>query len=112
MLLQALAVLDEALELDFGALETDELELDLIDELELGTFDELALDLIDELDTFAELTLDLLNELDLLDETALAAVDDTPVPLVGIEHSLVALAGLGSTPKVAVLHTKVPLNTL
>ena len=96
-----MAVLDDVLDFDelvMAAL--DELELDLIEELELDTFTELALDTVTEL------------ALDLLDAIELATLDDTPVPLVGIEHSLVVLAGLGSTPKVAVLQTKVPLITL
>lgn len=110
MLLQASAELEaelSELELDL----TDELELEMVDELEaiteLDTFDELKLDLIDELelDTLTELELDLLEELS-------AALDEMPEPLLGIEHSLVLFEGFGSTPKVAVLQTKDPLNTL
>ena len=111
-MLQALATLDD---------ELDELELGLIDELELEITDELTLELTAELDIFDELRLELTTELeletfielelDLLDELT-GAVDDTPEPLVGTEHSFVVLAGFGSVPKVAVLHTNVPFNTL
>lgn len=101
-------MLEEAL--DFEELEIDELELgafdelDWINELELDSFDELETDLTDERELF--------TVLDLLDELMAAALDDTPEPFVGIEHSFVVLAGLGSTPKVAVLHTNVPFSTL
>ncbi len=116
------------------------LELDLLDELELDLLEETELeeterDLLDdielketELDRLEDIELDLLNEdaeldlleeeieLDLLDEgTELDLLEltlDTPVPMVGIEHSFTALEGIGSTPKVSVLHTKVPFNTL
>jgi hypothetical protein len=81
------------------------LELDLLDELELDLLEDIELDLLEE-----EIELDLLDEdieLDLLELTL-----ETPLPLVGIEHSFTALEGIGSTPKVAVLHTKVPFKTL
>jgi hypothetical protein len=107
MLLQAVVALDE--ELAFGVLEPGVLERTL----EPGTL-EPGLDLIDELEAFNELALEAFNELtlDLMAELELALLEVTPVPFVGIEHSFVALAGLGSIPKVVVLHTKVPLSTL
>jgi hypothetical protein len=115
IVLQAVVTLEE--ELDLARLEIgvlDGMALDLMDEEELDLMDEEELDLIGELDTVIELALDLLEELSVTVLTAAldAGLDETPVPLVGIEHSLVALAGLGSTPKVAVAHTKVPLSTL
>lgn len=101
-----LDLLDE-FELDLlEEIELEETELDLLDDIELDLLNEDAeLDLLEE-----EIELDLLDEdteLDLLELTL-----ETPVPLVGIEHSFTALEGIGSTPKVAVLHTKVPFKTL
>lgn len=96
-------------------LATDDDELDFTLEL-LGATDELLLTLelegaIEELD----LTLDTATEeLDLILELATDALldDDMPVPVVGIEHSLAALLGIGSEPKVATLQLKLPFNTL
>lgn len=103
MVLHALAALDDAL--DLIALAADELSVDEF------AVDDLA---ADELDLIAELALETIAALELgwLEAAELFALELRPVPAVGIEHSLLAFAGLGSVPKVAVLHTKVPLSTL
>lgn len=88
---------------------TDEFDLTLelllaIDELlftlKLSEEDELF-----KLDTATE-------ELDLTLELLLTLEEDTPVPDVGIEHSLELLLGIGSEPKVATLQLNEPFNTL
>ena len=58
--------------------------------------------------------LDATDDLDELVATLLLLelVDDTPVPLEGIEHSFTDFAGFGSEPKVATLQLKEPFNTL
>lgn len=70
----------------------------------------------DELDLLVETTaLDLLvetDELTLTLELLFAVDEDTPVPEMGIEHSLLLLLGIGSEPKVATLHVNVPFKTL
>lgn len=108
MVLHALAALDDAL--DLTELAADELSVDEF------AVDDLA---ADELDLIAELALETIAALELgwleaaeLFALELIALELRPVPAVGIEHSLLAFAGLGSVPKVAVLHTKVPLSTL
>lgn len=104
-LLMATDELDLTLEL---LVATDELDLTL--EL-LMAIDELLFTLeldtaIDELD----LTLELL--LFTLDELLLILDEETPVPDIGIEHSLELLLGMGSEPKVATLQLNEPFKTL
>lgn len=109
----------------FGAALLDEDELATIDELELEL--DFILELLvatDELDFTLELllttdelllTLELdtaIEELDLTLELVFTLDEDTPVPDVGIEHSLALLLGIGSEPKVATLQLNVPFNTL
>jgi hypothetical protein len=52
-----------------------------------------------------------IDELVLL-EVIVAELDEIPLPEVGIEHSFALLLGMGSEPKVATLHVKVPFNIL
>jgi len=105
-------------ELDEDKLEllvaTDELDLTL--ELLVATADDLTLELLMATDELV-FTLELdtaTDELDFTLELATEALldDEIPVPVVGIEHSLAALLGMGSDPKVATLQLKEPFNTL
>ena len=107
--------------------ETELAALDLLDETTLATLEETTLVALDEtrleeledlmLETVAVLELDLLlttelATLALLDETALETVAALDAVMVRIEHSLMPPATVLPAPKVASLHTKLPLNTL
>lgn len=101
---------DEVLEELVAALVATELLVateELVFTLELLNEDVLVLELVatDELVTTDELVFTLELATDELK-------DEMPLPDVGMEHSLALLLGIGSEPKVAILHVKVPFNTL
>ena len=96
------------------ALDCTELATELATELldDEMTEDELREEELKALEELSELE-EIIDEL--LEAIELEATEEELIPdepSLGIEHSLVVLAGLGSTPKVAVLQTKLPLNTL
>lgn len=97
---------EEALELDWldeALLATELLALDLLDAALLAA-ELLALDLLE-----AALLLALLEEAELL---ALELLLEEEAPLLGTEHSLTPPATRVPVPKVASLHTKLPLTVL
>ena len=98
-----------SLALDWVELVT-ELATELLDdEMTEDELREEELKALEELIELEEIIDELLEAIE-LESTEEELIPDEPS--LGIEHSLVALAGLGSTPKVAVLQTKLPLNTL
>jgi hypothetical protein len=91
--------------------ETELAALDLLDEIILTALERGTLDTLDDLmlETVAMLELDLLLAIELTTLEAVAALE--PVT-VGTEHSLIPPVTVLPAPKVASLHTKLPLNTL